>query len=92
MVEQSATETNEKILLSFNANLQPALRWSFLGHQWWLKNELVEARRCLEASLALGVTKDAEVELAREEALAGQWDEARARVRKILAVQPNDFE
>lgn len=89
-LEQS--ETNEKIHLSFNANLQPALRWSFLVHQWLLKNNLGEARRCLEASLALGVTKDAEVELARAEALAGQWDEARARVRKILAMQPNDFE
>jgi GWxTD domain-containing protein len=85
-------DTKDPTLLSFNANLDPALRWSFLGHQWLLKNNLPEARRCLETSLSFGVTKEAQVELARAEALAGQWDSARTRARQILATQPNDFD
>jgi hypothetical protein len=89
---KTSDATNEPTVLSFNANLQPALRLSFLGHQWLLKNDIPAARRCLEASLASGVTKEAEVELARAEALAGEWDAGRTRVRKVLALQPNDFD
>jgi GWxTD domain-containing protein len=89
---KSLDSSDEATHLSFNANLQPALRWSFLGHQWLLKNNLVAARQCLEASLKLGVTKEAEVELARAEALAGEWDAARNRVSRVLAARPNDFD
>ena len=74
VIGQTATEPT---ILSYNANLQPALRWSFLGHQWLLRNNLTQARQCLETSLSLAVTKSAEVELARAEALSGDWDAAR---------------
>ena len=84
--------SRDPTLLSFNANLYPALRWSFLGHQWLLQNNVAAARRCLESSLAAGVTKEAQVELARADALAGHWDAARTRVRQILAAHPNDFD
>jgi hypothetical protein len=92
VVGKAQEASDSATLLSFNANLRPALRWSFVGHQWLLRNKIAEARRCLKASLALGVTKEAEVELARAEALAGEWDAGRDRVRRILTVQPNDFE
>lgn len=83
---------SDATVLSFNANLQPALRWSFLGHQWLLRNNVSEARRCLEAAVSLGNSKATQIELARAEALAGEWDSARARVRQILAAEPNDFD
>lgn len=89
VIGQPATDP---VVLSFNANLPPALRWSFLGHQWLLRNNLTQARQCLETSLSLGITKSVEVELARAESLAGEWDSARTRVRRILATQPNDFD
>ncbi len=89
VIGQTATEPT---ILSYNANLQPALRWSFLGHQWLLRNNLTQARQCLETSLSLAVTKSAEVELARAEALSGDWDAARDRARKVLASDPNDFD
>jgi GWxTD domain-containing protein len=78
--------------LSFNANLAPALRYAFVGHQWLLRGKLEEARRSLQASIADGVTLDAEVELARADALAGQYDAARDRLRKVLALDPNNFQ
>ncbi len=68
------------------------MRLSFLGHQWLLKDDIPAARRCLEASLAAGETNGAEVELARAEALAGDWDSGRTRVRRVLALQPNNFD
>ena len=78
--------------LSFNANLAPALRYSFVGHQWLLRGKLEEARRSLQASIAKGVTLDAEVELARADALGRQYDAARDRLRKVLAVDPKNFQ
>jgi GWxTD domain-containing protein len=78
--------------LSFNANLAPALRYAFVGHQWLLRGKLDEARRSLQASIGKGVTLDAEVELARADALGGQFDAARDRLRKVLAVQADNFE
>ncbi len=35
---------------------------------------------------------DAEVELARADALDGQFDASRDRLRKVLAIEPNNFE
>jgi GWxTD domain-containing protein len=78
--------------LSFNANLAPGLRYAFVGHQWLLRGKIDEARRSLQASIESGVTIDAEVELARADALAGQFDASRTRLRKILAIQPDDFQ
>jgi hypothetical protein len=80
------------ISLSFNANLAPSLRYAFVGHQWLLRGKIDEARRSLQASIESGTTLDAEVELARADALDGQLDAARARLRKVLAIQPDNFQ
>jgi GWxTD domain-containing protein len=82
----------EPAVISFNANLAPALRLAFLGHQWLLKNNIPEARRNLTASLAKGTTDDAQIEMARIDALTGNVDAARARVKEILGRNPNHFE
>jgi tetratricopeptide (TPR) repeat protein len=37
-------------------------------------------------------TKEAEVEIARVDALQGHYDEARDRLRRVLAAQPNYFD
>jgi GWxTD domain-containing protein len=79
-------------LLCFNANLHPALRYTFVGHQWLLRGKLDEARRSMQASLAKGVTEQARIELARVDALAGNLDVARDEVKSVLAIQPNNFE
>jgi GWxTD domain-containing protein len=79
-------------VVSFNANLAPASRLTFLGHQWLLRGKLVEARQCLQAGLSKGVTGEAEIELARADALLGNLDSARDRVRRVLAVRPDSFE
>jgi GWxTD domain-containing protein len=79
-------------LVSFNANLAPSSRYAFVGHQWLLRGNLSQARGSLQSSLAKGATAEAEVELARADALAGRLDEARERVKRVLAVRPNDFQ
>lgn len=92
VIGKSTADAPEATVLSYNANLAPSLRQAFVGHQWLLRGNLPEARRCLQASLAAGVTKEATVELARAEALAGDWDTARNRVRAVLAREPKDFD
>jgi GWxTD domain-containing protein len=82
----------QRSVISFNANLAPALRLAFIGHQWLLRGNLEEANRSLEKSLALGATDEAHVELSRTDAIAGRLDSARDRVRKVLERKPNDFE
>jgi tetratricopeptide (TPR) repeat protein len=79
-------------VLSYNANLAPAVRSAFVGHQWLLQGKVDEARRSLQASLAQGSTEDAQIELARIDALTGNLDAARDRVRSVLARSPNSFE
>jgi GWxTD domain-containing protein len=86
------TADPEPAVISFNANLAPALRLAFLGHQWLLKNNIAEARGELTASLAKGVTDDAQIEMARIDALTGNVDAARERVKEILGRNPNHFE
>ena len=46
----------------------------------------------LNAALANGATDNVQIELARADALAGNLDAARARVRSILALSPNSLE
>ncbi len=79
-------------VLSFNANLAPALRFAAIGHQWLLKGKINEARHSLEASLESGSTREGHVEMARLDASTGRYDEARDRLRRILAALPNDFD
>lgn len=79
-------------IVSYNANLAPAVRMAFVGHQWLLRGKVDEARRSLEASLAKGTTDDAQIELARIDALTGNLDAARNRVRGVLGRHPDSFQ
>jgi tetratricopeptide (TPR) repeat protein len=78
--------------ISFNANLAPARRYAFVGHQWLLRGNVAEARKSLAASLAEGATLDAQIELARVDVVGGRLDEARDRLRRVLAVRPDEFQ
>jgi GWxTD domain-containing protein len=79
-------------ILSFNANLAPALRLASIGHQWLLRGNFDQALSSLQASLAAGPTREANIEMARLDAAAGRYDDSRNRLRRILASQPNDFD
>lgn len=83
---------SKSTVVSFNANLNPARRFAFAGHQWLLRGNIEEARRSLQASLAQGVTEEARIELARADALAGDLDSARDQVKSVLAMKPDSFE
>jgi tetratricopeptide (TPR) repeat protein len=87
-----AGATAKTTLVSFNANLAPARRLAFLGHQWLLRGDFERARQCLTASIAKGDTPEARIELARTSAMSGNLDGARDQVRGILTARPNDFE
>lgn len=92
IIKSDADAASPSTTLSFNANLAPASRYVFIGHQWILRGKVDEARRSLQASLAKGVTAEAEVELARADALEAKYDAARDRLRRVLAVDPNNFQ
>jgi len=92
VVKEKNGSTPAVTLLSFNANLYPALRYASIGHQWLLRGKLKRARASLQASLDSARTKEADVEVARVDALQGQYDEARDRLRDVLAAQPNYFD
>lgn len=91
-VDKSENQASKETVVSFNANLLPAQRFAFVGHQWLLRGKLDEARRSLNASLAKGVTDGARIELARADALAGNLDTARDQIKSVLAVKPDSFE
>jgi GWxTD domain-containing protein len=92
VVKEKNPSTSEVTVLSFNANLYPALRYASVGHQWLLRGKLDQARISLQASLDSAPTKEAEVEVARVDALQGHYDDARDRLRQVLAIQPNYFD
>jgi GWxTD domain-containing protein len=79
-------------LVSFNANLAPSSRLVLLGHQWLLRDKLPEARQCIEASLSHAATPEAQIELARFDALEGRLDAGRDRVRAVLNSEPKNFD
>ena len=91
-VKPDGAARSNAAVVSYNANLAPASRLAFVGHQWLLRGKLAEARQCLQASLGKGGTEEAEIDLARADALSGNLDGARDRVRGVLAVRPNSFE
>jgi GWxTD domain-containing protein len=88
----AAPRRSQATLVSFNANLKPAQRLAFIGHQWLLRGKQQEARQSLALSLKYGITEEAQIELARADALAGNLDDARDRVRSLLALHPDSFE
>ena len=92
VVKEQKSGPPRPAVVSFNANLSPALRWASVGHQWLLRGNLDQARRSLQASLSRAATREGNIEMARLEASTGHYDEARNRLNPILAAQPNDFE
>jgi GWxTD domain-containing protein len=92
VVKEKNGSTPVVTVLSYNANLYPALRYASVGHQWLLRGKLDEARLSLQASLDSAPTKEAEVEVARVDALQGNYDQARDRLRQVLVTQPNYFD
>jgi GWxTD domain-containing protein len=92
VIGKDESKPSKATVVSFNANLPPARRFAFVGHQWLLRGKLDDARRSLQASMAKRVTEEARIELARVDALAGNLDTARDQVRSVLALQPNNFE
>jgi hypothetical protein len=79
-------------LVSFNANLAPSSRLVLLGHQWLLRDNLPDARQSIEASISHASTPEAQIELARFDALEGRLDAGRDRVRAVLNNAPNNFD
>ena len=92
LVIGTTQKPSKSTVLSFNANLAPARRYAFLGHQWLLRGNTGETRKNLQASLAKGATEEARIELARLDAIAGNLDAARDQVRSVLATRPDNFE
>jgi len=92
VVKEKKDSESVPTVLSYNANLYPALRYAAVAHQWVLRGKLDQARASLQASLESVPTKEAEVELARVDALQGRYDQARDRLQKVLAAQPNYFD
>lgn len=92
VIGKEGSKPSDAKVVSFNANLIPARRLAFVGHQWLLRNKLDEARRSLQASLAAAVTEEARIELARADALGGNLDAARDLVESVLKIHPKNFE
>jgi GWxTD domain-containing protein len=79
-------------LISFNANLAPASRYALIGHELLLHGKMDDAVRSLTESLKRAPLKEAQVDRARIDALSGRWDQARDRLRPLLAADPNYFD
>ena len=79
-------------LVSFNANLSPASRYALIGHEFLLRGKMDDALRNLNESLKRSPRTEAQVDRARIDALSGRWDQARDRLRPILAADPNQFD
>ncbi len=91
-LSSSTGEGTGPYLLSFNANLSTAARQAQIGHQFLLRGRLGEAGAQLEASIDAAPTEQARIDLARLDAITGRWDNARDRVRDVLAQDPKNFE
>jgi hypothetical protein len=92
VIGKEESKPSEATVVSFNANLSPAKRFAFVGHQWLLRGKLDEARQSLQASLTKGATAEALIEVARADALGGNLDAARDRVKSVLVVEPDNFD
>ncbi len=90
--KKTEPNTPSPALVSFNANLSAASRYALIGHELLLRGELDDALRSLTESLQRAPLREAQVDLARIDAFSGRWDQARERLRPILAADPNQFE
>ena len=79
-------------LVSFNANLSAASRYALIGHELLLRGKMDDALRSLNESLKRAPLKEAQVDRARIDAFSGRWDQARERLRPILAADPHQFD
>lgn len=89
---KSAESDSSGTLVSYNANLAPASRYTLIGEQWVLRGQLKEASRIFEKALNSAPLERTQIDLARVEALGGDWDKARALLRPILASEPKNFD
>jgi GWxTD domain-containing protein len=89
---KSAAFSPTGTLISYNANLAPSARRALLGDQWVLRGNLAEARRVFETAVNEAPSERAQIGLARVDALAGKWDDARERLRPLLAASPRNFD
>ena len=87
--EIGKTSEDKRLLISYNANLSTASRKAFSGHQWLLRGDTKEALGYLQAAAPL---REAQVDLARIDALTNHWDQARDRLRPLLAAEPDNFD
>jgi GWxTD domain-containing protein len=90
--KKSPADTSSLALVSFNANLAPASRYALIGHELMLRDKMDDALRNLNESLKRAPLTEAQVDRARIDALSGRWDQARDRLRPILAADPNQFD
>jgi GWxTD domain-containing protein len=90
--KKTPMDTPSPALVSFNANLAAAPRYAFIGHQLLLRGKMDDALRNLNEALKGAPLKEAQVDGARIDALSGRWDQARDRLRPILAADPNHFD
>jgi hypothetical protein len=89
---QVGGERPAALTVSYNANLTMAERYRSLGHQQLTRGNVAEARTWLERSWREQPTDAAKIELCRMAALTGQFDSARAGVKKILEHDPENVE
>jgi tetratricopeptide (TPR) repeat protein len=89
---KSGGQHSSGILVSYNANLAANIRFTSIGEQLVLRGQLKEADRVFQKALGIAPLHRTEIGLARVEALAGNWDGARARLRPILASEPRNFD
>ena len=92
--EAGASTEPDSTIVSFNANLRPAQRLVFVGHQWLMRANTRKAREALNASLAAMPSNNdgAWIELSRLNAAEGKFDEARASLRSVLNANPDNFD
>jgi GWxTD domain-containing protein len=90
--KKTPSDVPSPALISFNANLTPASRYALIGHELMLRGKMDDALRNLNESLKHAPLTEAQVDRARIDALSGRWDQARDRLRPILAADPNQFD
>lgn len=92
VARKTPADTAGPALISFNANLAPAARYALVGHQQLLRGQMGDAVQSLTESLKRAPLQEAQVDRARVDAFSGRWDQARDRLRPILAADPKQFD
>jgi GWxTD domain-containing protein len=90
--KKTEPDTPSPALVSFNANLSAASRYALIGHELLLRGKMDDALHNLNESLKRAPLKEAQVDRARIDAFTGRWDQARERLRPILAADPHQFD